>query len=172
MSSFTSLNTALSALRYNRVAMDVAGSNIANVSTEGYARRRIEGEAVGGPTQPAMWSRYTGVGDGVRVSGVNRMTDELLNVRGRREHGNQSYLDVRQASLERVENGIGEPGRRRRGRRPGPLPCLVARAGQQRDQLRGARPGARRGTLGGRRRQDAGAQRRGRGGGPAGPPAR
>jgi flagellar hook-associated protein 1 FlgK len=110
MSSFTSLNTALSALRYNRVAMDVSSSNIANVSTEGYARRRVEGEAVGGPTQPAMWSRYTGVGDGVRVSGVNRMTDELLNVRGRREHGNQAYLDVRQASLERVEDGLGEPG--------------------------------------------------------------
>jgi flagellar hook-associated protein 1 FlgK len=110
MSSFTSLNTALSALRYNRVAMDVASSNIANVSTEGYSRRRVEGEAVGGPVQPAMWSRYEGVGDGVRVSGVNRMTDELLNIRGRREHGNQAYLDVRQASLERVENGLGEPG--------------------------------------------------------------
>ncbi len=110
MSSFASLNTALSALRYNRVAMDVAGSNIANVATDGYARRRVEGAAVAGPAQPAMWSRYTGAGDGVSVSGVNRMTDELLNVRGRREHANQSYLDVRQASLERVENGLGEPG--------------------------------------------------------------
>lgn len=110
MSSFTSLNTALSALRYNRVAMDVASSNIANVATDGYARRRVEGEAVGGPTQPAMWSRYDGVGDGVRVSAVNRMTDELLNVRGRREHGNQAYLDVRQVSLERIEDGLGEPG--------------------------------------------------------------
>jgi flagellar hook-associated protein 1 FlgK len=110
MSSFASLNTALSALRYNRVAMDVASSNVANVATEGYARRRVEGASAGAAPQPAMWSRYTGVGDGVRVSGVNRMTDELLNVRGRREHGNQAYLDVRQASLERVEGGLGEPG--------------------------------------------------------------
>jgi flagellar hook-associated protein 1 FlgK len=110
VSSFSSLNTALSALRYNRVAMDVSSSNIANVATEGYARRRVEGASVGGPSETAMWSRYQGVGDGVRVSGVNRMTDELLNIRGRREHGNQSYLDVRQASLERVENGLGEPG--------------------------------------------------------------
>lgn len=110
MSNFSSLNTALSALRYNRVSMDVAGSNIANVSTQGYARRRVEAESVGGSVQPAMWSRYQGVGDGVRVSSVDRMTDELLNVRGRREHGNQSYLDVRQTSLERVESGLGEPG--------------------------------------------------------------
>ena len=108
--SFTSLNTALSALRYNRVAMDVASGNIANVGTEGYARRRVNAESVGAPSQPAMWSRYDGAGDGVTVSGVDRMVDALLDVRARREHGNQGYLDVRQAVLERVETGIGEPG--------------------------------------------------------------
>lgn len=107
---FSSLNTALTALRYNRVAMDVAGSNIANVSTEGYARRRVEGATVAGPTQPALWSRYAGAGDGVQVTGITRMTDELLNVRSRREHGNQAYLDVRQTSLESIEDGLGEPG--------------------------------------------------------------
>jgi len=57
-----------------------------------------------------MWSRYDGHGDGVRVSGVNRLTDELLNVRSRREHGTQAYLDVRQTSLEKIESGVGEPG--------------------------------------------------------------
>jgi flagellar hook-associated protein 1 FlgK len=108
--SFTSLNTALSALRYNRVAMDVASGNIANVGTAGYARRRVNAEAVGAPSQPAMWSRYDGGGDGVAVSGVDRMADALLDVRARREHGNQGYLDVRQSVLERVESGIGEPG--------------------------------------------------------------
>lgn len=109
-STFGSLNTALSALRFNRVAMDVAGGNIANVGSDGYVRRRVEGEAVGGPVQPARWSRYEGAGDGVRVSGLTRMADALLDVRARREHGNQAYLDVRQAVLERVESGIGEPG--------------------------------------------------------------
>ncbi|RNM13139.1 flagellar hook-associated protein FlgK [Nocardioides pocheonensis] len=108
--SFSSLNTALSALRYNRVAMDVASGNIANVGTEGYARRRVNGQAVGAPTRPAMWSRYDGGGDGVTAAGIDRMTDALLDVRARREHGNQSYLDVRQSVLERVESGIGEPG--------------------------------------------------------------
>lgn len=108
--SFSGINTALSAMRYNRVAMDVAGGNIANVATEGYARRRVEGASVGGPSTPAMWSRYDGHGDGVSVSGVNRMTDELLNTRSRREHGTQAFLDVRQTSLERVEAGVGEPG--------------------------------------------------------------
>ena len=108
--TFASLNTALSALRYNRVAMDVASGNIANVGTEGYARRRVNGETVGAPVQTAMWSRYDGAGDGVAVAGVDRMVDALLDVRARREHGNQSYLDIRQKVLERVESGIGEPG--------------------------------------------------------------
>jgi flagellar hook-associated protein 1 FlgK len=108
--TFSSLNSALSALRYNRVAMDVASGNIANVGTDGYSRRRIEAESIGAPSRPAMWSRYDGAGEGVSVSGVDRMVDALLDVRARREHGNQSYLYVRQSVLERVESGIGEPG--------------------------------------------------------------
>ena len=108
--TFSSLNTALSALRYNRVAMDASSGNIANVGTAGYTRRRVDGVSVGAPVQPAMWSRYEGAGDGVAVGGVNRMVDPLLDVRARREHGNQGYLDIRQTVLERVESGIGEPG--------------------------------------------------------------
>lgn len=110
MGSFSSLETALSALRYNRVAMDVASNNIANAGTEGYVRRRAEGVSVGAPDRPAMWSRYEGVGGGVAVGSIGRMSDPLLDIRARREHGNQAYLDIRQTVLERVETGIGEPG--------------------------------------------------------------
>jgi flagellar hook-associated protein 1 FlgK len=108
--SFASLNTALSALRYNRVAMDTASQNIANVGVEGYTRRRVEAATAGTPTTPAMWSRSQSAGGGVRVSGVTRMTDAFLDARMRTEHGKQSYADVRQAVLDRLETGIGEPG--------------------------------------------------------------
>lgn len=108
--TLSTFNTALSALRYNQLVMDVASGNIANASTEGYARRRVEGQSVGAPTQPAMWSRYEAQGDGVRVAGLARMVDPLLDMRARREHGLGSYLDVRQTVLERVETGFGEPG--------------------------------------------------------------
>ena len=84
--TFSSLNTALSALRYNRVAMDVASNNVANVGTEGYTRRRVNAEAVGAPARTAMWSRFDGVGGGVEASGVDRMVDALLDARVRREH--------------------------------------------------------------------------------------
>jgi flagellar hook-associated protein 1 FlgK len=108
--SFASLNTALSALRYNRVAMDTASQNIANVGTEGYTRRRVEAATAGTPTTPAMWSRSQSAGGGVRVDGVTRMTDAFLDARVRTEHGKQSYVDVRQTLLDRLETGIGEPG--------------------------------------------------------------
>lgn len=108
--SFASLNTALSALRYSRVAMDTASQNIANVGTEGYTRRRVESASAGTPVQPAMWSRQQNASGGVRITGVTRMTDAFLDARVRTEHGKQSYLDTRQASLDRLESGIGEPG--------------------------------------------------------------
>lgn len=108
--TFSSFSTALSALRYHRVAMDVASSNIANSTNAGYVRRRAEAEATGAPDQLSMWSRFDGVGDGVRARDIIRLSDPLLDARSRREHGAQAYLDTRLESLTRVETGLGEPG--------------------------------------------------------------
>ena len=86
--TFSSLNTALSALRYNRVAMDVASWNIANVCTDGLRPARGDRRPPAHPPRPALWSRYDGAGDGVRASAAStRMIDALLNVRARAEHG-------------------------------------------------------------------------------------
>ncbi|MBM0127063.1 flagellar hook-associated protein FlgK [Pimelobacter simplex] len=107
--SFGSINTALSGLRYNQVALDVAGNNIANAGTDGYVRRRVVGESVSS-AQAALWSRYDGHGEGVAVGEVRRMTDPLLDSRVRREHGLLSYLSTSRTILARVEEGVGEPG--------------------------------------------------------------
>ena len=108
--TFSSLNTALSAMRYQRIAMDVASNNIANVTSEGYVRRRADAVALGAPDALAMWSRYDGAGDGVSLASVSRLADAFLDTRSRREHGQQAYLDTRATVLDRVESGIGEPG--------------------------------------------------------------
>lgn len=110
MSSFSSLGTALSALRFNRVAMDTASQNIANVGIGGYTRRRVEAATAGGQTVPAMWARNQDPGGGVLVTGSTRMADAFLDARARTEHGRHSYLEVRQSVLDRLEAGIGEPG--------------------------------------------------------------
>lgn len=109
--TFASFNTALSALRHHRVAMDVASGNVANAGTEGYARRQVIGQATGAPSVPAMWSHW-GIagGDGVRSGPVSRMVDPLLDARSRTEHGSMSFNAARAASLVRFETTLGEPG--------------------------------------------------------------
>ncbi len=108
--SFSSLNTALSGLRYQQVALDMASTNVANATTEGYVRRRVTGETAAPGTTPAIWSRSVEVGNGVRATGVERMVDPFLDARSRTEHGKQSYIDVQTEVLGRVETGLGEPG--------------------------------------------------------------
>lgn len=108
--SLSGFNTALSALRFQQVALDIASTNIANSTTDGYVRRRVVGETVGAPAQPAMWSRSDEVGSGVRASGVDRMVDPFLDLRARSEHGRQSYLDLTGEAMARVETGFAEPG--------------------------------------------------------------
>ena len=108
--SLSSLNTALTALRYHRVAMDVASNNVANVATEGYTRRRVEAESIGAPNVPATWSTYDGAGGGVRTSGITRIADTLLDTRSRQENASLAELSARATSLARLESGVGEPG--------------------------------------------------------------
>jgi flagellar hook-associated protein 1 FlgK len=108
--TFSSLSGALSALRYNRVAMDVASGNVANAGTTGYARRQVIGQSTGAPALPALWSRWEGAGDGVEPSSVSRMVDPLMDARSRAEHSASSFLDTRSASLVRFETAIAEPG--------------------------------------------------------------
>jgi flagellar hook-associated protein 1 FlgK len=107
--SLSSLNTALTALQYQRSALDTAASNVANATTEGYTRRRVNGETIGASTTPALWSKQSPTGEGVKATSVTRMTDVILDARSRREHASQSYLDLRASALARVETGIGEP---------------------------------------------------------------
>lgn len=109
-STFSGLSTALSALRYQQVALDVANNNVANVGVDGYVRRRAEGASVGATGQPSMWSQYVGHGDGVAVKSVSRLVDPLLDARSRRENGTLSYLTAQKTVLNRVETALNEPG--------------------------------------------------------------
>ncbi len=108
--SFSSLSSALSALRYNRVAMDVASGNVANASTAGYTRRQVVGQAIAAPSTPTVWSKWDGAGAGVEASRVDRMVDPLLDSRARTEHSTSSFLSTRSNSLARLETSLAEPG--------------------------------------------------------------
>ena len=110
MASFASMNSALSAMRYQQVALDVASTNVANASTDGFVRRRVVAETVGGGPVNALWSRPSPTAAGVSATGIDRMVDPFLETRSRAEHGKQAYLDLQASALARVETGLAEPG--------------------------------------------------------------
>lgn len=109
MSTFGSINTALSGLLAHRRALDVIGHNIANTATDGYSRRRVELSAVGGSTVPAMYSRSTISGNGVGVDGVTRIRDEFLEFAALRAHGSAARLATESQMLLRIEQTVPEP---------------------------------------------------------------
>ncbi len=109
MSSFGSLNTALSGLLTQRRALDTIGHNIANTATEGFSRRRVETAPAGQSAVPSLYSRSSVAGNGVTVVGMTRIRDELLESRAIREHGTNERLAVESSMLLRIEQMLPEP---------------------------------------------------------------
>ncbi|WP_432978658.1 flagellar hook-associated protein FlgK [Dactylosporangium sp. CA-233914] len=109
MSTFSGLNTALSALYAQRRALDLTGQNIANANTEGYSRQRLELSPVEALSTPARWSTARGAGDGVRITDVTRLHNEFMTNRTRAERGLNEYLQAQSAAYANVEQTLGEP---------------------------------------------------------------
>ncbi len=109
MSSFSSINTALSGLLTHRQALDVIGHNIANASTDGFSRRRVELSPAGSWAVPSLYGRATSTGGGVKVDGILRIRDEFLEARALREHGTLGRQSTEAATLARLEGTVPEP---------------------------------------------------------------
>jgi len=73
------LNVALSGLRAFQTALDTTGHNIANATTPGYSRQRVDLS-----TQPPQGGAGVVTGSGVQITGVNRNSDDLLSLQMRR----------------------------------------------------------------------------------------
>lgn len=103
----TSLNIGVSALRAAQKQMEVTAHNIANVSTEGYSRQRVELE----PSRPSpgvFGARGDGMmGTGVTVADVIRMRNTLSDAALRAEAGGSAAADARAEVLARAETVLG-----------------------------------------------------------------
>jgi flagellar hook-associated protein 1 len=110
VSTFSGLNTAVTALWAQQRAMEVTGQNVANSNTDGYSRQRVDLQSVGAATQPTMWSTQTQVGQGVNSDSVQRIRDALLEARAQGEHASAASLTVQSSTLTRIEDAFGEPG--------------------------------------------------------------
>jgi len=111
MSTFSGLTTALSGLVAQRYGLDTTGANVANVNTPGYSRQRVTLEPVNpATTGTALFSRWDGPGTGVRVTDIQRVSDQLVTARVRQERSTAEFMAVDAAVWARLEVSLGEPG--------------------------------------------------------------
>ncbi|ANK80441.1 MAG: flagellar hook-associated protein FlgK [Rhizobiales bacterium NRL2] len=99
MSLTASLNSALSGLNVAQAGIAVVSDNVANVNTEGYARKSVIQNA-----------RVTGgVGTGVKVEEVRRIADQFLNSELRIAMAEFGRFEAKSTLQEQATSLIGDP---------------------------------------------------------------
>lgn len=96
-------SVGLSGLRAASGALEVVGNNIANASTEGYHRQRVE-------LTPTTYGRMASnaVGTGVDISGVTRLVDKLLEAEIMQQGSSYWQISQELSILTAVETSFGE----------------------------------------------------------------
>ncbi len=97
MSLTLSLQTALSALKYNQAALQIASNNVANANTEGYSRK------IASPVSQILGSQ----GAGMLVSDISRQVDENLIRDLRSQTSDFGRLELRLEFFKQVQDMFG-----------------------------------------------------------------
>jgi|SRR5690554_158708 len=110
-STFGGIETALRAIRAQRLALDLTGHNIANTDTPGYSRQVARTSATAPYAVPTM-NRNTiagQIGTGVETDQIERMRDEFLDRQIQYENSSLGWWTTRQSGLEQLEVIFQEP---------------------------------------------------------------
>lgn len=99
------LSTGLSSLRATRRALDTTAHNIANVSTAGYTRQRVDFEARKPEAYGTNW-----IGTGVNATSVRRVYDQYVQQQVRSSSGSLARLETFASQAERLDNLLGDAG--------------------------------------------------------------
>ncbi len=87
----------------SQTALTTTSHNIANKSTEGFSRQRVDVM-----TNPAIGDGNKRVGTGSRLSGVNRTNNPWIERQIEREGSNLAFLEGRSGALQRLESTFNE----------------------------------------------------------------
>jgi flagellar hook-associated protein 1 FlgK len=109
MSDFSGLRLALTALQAQQRSVDVAAQNVANANTPGYSRQTVNLVNVGAPAVPALWSKFTGDGEGVKVDAVTRFRDQFMEIQAALQHGSMASLDQASSTMNAIPQLFNEP---------------------------------------------------------------
>lgn len=108
MPNISSLQTPLSALRAHQRSLETTANNVANASTPGYRRQRVEMvTAVGEPIN--VGGVVTNSRAGVDSRHITRAADDLLIARATAEEANLASAQASSATLSRIEAIFPEP---------------------------------------------------------------
>jgi flagellar hook-associated protein 1 FlgK len=112
ISTFNSLNIALSALQAEQAALDTTSHNISNANTVGYSRQATNLQANPGLGALSVWGMIIPgqTGQGVGVESITRMRDQFNDNNLRTAFATQGEADVRQTTAQAVEAALPEPG--------------------------------------------------------------
>lgn len=98
------LQIAKTGLITHQKAMNVTAHNIANASTDGYSRQRVDFDS-----RPAVQMNDAVYGGGVAIDGVRSVIDPFLEQSYHRELSNTLGFSTRADMLSRMEGLLGEP---------------------------------------------------------------
>lgn len=109
MSSISGVYTALSGMTAQRRALDVAAHNVANQSTVGYHRQRVELQPAGVGSVGALFAGGSSQVGGVVVESVTRIVDQLAEDRYTRESALSSGAATLAVNMSTIELAFVEP---------------------------------------------------------------
>jgi flagellar hook-associated protein 1 FlgK len=94
------LSSALTSLQTNSAALRVVANNVANLNTQGYARRTVEQQALTVGGQVA----------GVQISDVQRVVDKFLNLEQLAASASSAQYSAQTDIYDQLNAMLGEPG--------------------------------------------------------------
>ncbi len=97
------LGTGLSSLRALQRALDTTAHNIANVSTPGYTRQRVDFATRTPQAYGTNW-----IGSGVNATSVRRVYDQFVSQQVRTSSSNLARLDAFATEAGRLDNLLGD----------------------------------------------------------------
>ena len=100
---FATLDLGKRSLQTQQLGVEVAGHNIANVNTPGYARQRLEIQ-----TSPAIDTPYGPQGTGADAAAIVQLRSAFLDQQIQSETSVTGYLQTLQNALEDAQSGLGQ----------------------------------------------------------------
>ena len=101
----STLNLAAQSLNTQMMGVEVAGQNLANVSTTGYSRQQVEIESA-----PDISTAAGSQGTGAIASSIQQIVSSLLNTQIQGQQSVSGYWNSQQTALQSAQSGTRGAG--------------------------------------------------------------